>query len=445
MLIFRRCINVLVLPLLLNGTIVLGMFNTMWPIWVAVLLLLSCYYIFLIVRPRGGTLPEKRLKTLFNGFELVLTAEILVSVEIILYVCTVFLPFMPSNIVLHIINVVLCFLLLWILALSGSIRLFITSSQMGSALRISLMLLWWVPVLNYVLLYKAFRILREELSISVMKHQRNLDRKGTGYCSTQYPLVLIHGIFFRDWKLVNYWGRIPDALAQHEAVLFYGNQQSSASLAGSAAELKQRVQEVLKETGAEKVNIIAHSKGGLDARYAISCLGMGQYVASLTTINTPHRGSVLADKLIQIAPDKFILAVGRNYDKLYAKLGDNQPDFFSGVSDLTEEKCQALNEIMPDDPNVYYQSVASKMRTRFSAPFPLNAGYSIIKPLRGDNDGLVATDSMAWGHFLGVFSAIGKRGISHADIVDLWRKDVSGFDVCELYVNLVHQLKEQGL
>lgn len=41
-----------------------------------------------------------------------------------------------------------------------------------------------------------------------------------------------------------------------------------------------------EETGCEKVNIIAHSKGGLDSRYAISRLGMDQYTASLTTINS---------------------------------------------------------------------------------------------------------------------------------------------------------------
>ena len=56
--------------------------------------------------------------------------------------------------------------------------------------------------------------------------------------------------------------------------------------------------QVLAETGAEKVNIIAHSKGGLDSRYAISCLGMDKYVATLTTINTPHYGCDMVDYLL---------------------------------------------------------------------------------------------------------------------------------------------------
>ena len=40
-----------------------------------------------------------------------------------------------------------------------------------------------------------------------------------------------------------------------------------------------------------KVNIIAHSLGGLDARQMLTHLGMGSRVASLTTVGTPHRGT----------------------------------------------------------------------------------------------------------------------------------------------------------
>jgi triacylglycerol lipase len=74
-----------------------------------------------------------------------------------------------------------------------------------------------------------------------------------------------------------------------------------------------------------------------------------------------------------------------------------------------------------------------------------NVGYSIIKPLDGDNDGLVATSAMAWGNYLGTLTALGKRGISHGDMIDLTRKNIYGFDVCEFYVNLVKELKDRGL
>ena len=50
----------------------------------------------------------------------------------------------------------------------------------------------------------------------------------------------------------------------------------------NAAYLQREIMEICRETGAEKVNIIAHSKGGLDCRYLISGLCMAFYVSSLT-------------------------------------------------------------------------------------------------------------------------------------------------------------------
>lgn len=52
-------------------------------------------------------------------------------------------------------------------------------------------------------------------------------------------------------------------------------------------ELKENILRIIEESGCQKVNIIAHSKGGLESRYAITHLGLSSCVASLTTINTP--------------------------------------------------------------------------------------------------------------------------------------------------------------
>ena len=65
----------------------------------------------------------------------------------------------------------------------------------------------------------------------------------------------------------------------------------------------------MQKTGCGKVNIIAHSKGGLDSRYAISKLGSDKYVASLTTINTPHHGCLFAEYLLNTAPEKFVKSI----------------------------------------------------------------------------------------------------------------------------------------
>ena len=94
-------------------------------------------------------------------------------------------------------------------------------------------------------------------------------------CKTKYPIVLIHGAGFRDLKWPVYWGRIPKALERRGAKIYYGLQDCWASTETNAREIVRRIDEILAETGADKVNLIAHSKGGLEARMAASSLGAG--------------------------------------------------------------------------------------------------------------------------------------------------------------------------
>jgi triacylglycerol lipase len=330
-----------------------------------------------------------------------------------------------------------------VLAASGVIRIFAASKQASILTKLLFAFFWWVPILSIVLLRKLCDSAFKEYVFITKKTNLNEGRKQEEVCKTKYPLLMVHGVFFRDWKYGNYWGRIPGELEANGATCFYGNQNSSASVAECGAELADRIQSIITETGCEKLNIIAHSKGGLDSRYAISCMGMGKYTASLTTVCTPHYGCKSIRKIVDNIPDKALYYIDKNYETLFTILGDKNPDFLSGLEGVTDTA--ALNEQMPDDPSVYYQSVGSKMKSQKSAFFPLSLGYSIIKPAEGDNDGLVAVDSMVWGNFLGVLSPAGKQGISHGDMIDLTRKNIEGFDVCEFYVDLVSRLKERGL
>ena len=46
----------------------------------------------------------------------------------------------------------------------------------------------------------------------------------------------------------------------------------------------------------EKVHLIAHSFAGIDARCAISMMGLHENVHSLTTLCTPHHGCAIIEK-----------------------------------------------------------------------------------------------------------------------------------------------------
>ena len=63
---------------------------------------------------------------------------------------------------------------------------------------------------------------------------------------------------------------MPKELEKNGAVIYYGNHPSAASVADSAEELAVRIKQIVEESGCGKINIIAHSKGVLDCRYAVS-------------------------------------------------------------------------------------------------------------------------------------------------------------------------------
>lgn len=333
------------------------------------------------------------------------------------------------------------FIVFW----NGIICVYLTSTQLGLKWRVIGIIFGFIPIANLIALFLILKTTTKECFFETQKLKLNKKRKDQKICDTKYPILLVHGVFFRDTKFFNYWGRIPKELETNGAKIFYGNHSSAASIADSAAELKERITEILAETGAKKVNIIAHSKGGLDCRYAIAKLDIGDCVASLTTINTPHKGCLFADCLLTKIPADIKDKVANTYNSTLKKLGEENPDFLAAVGDLTDEHCNALDAEMPTPKGVYCQSVGSVLTKAVNGKFPLNFSYHLVKYFSGDNDGLVDEKSFHWGENYTLLKPQANRGISHGDIIDLNRENISDFDVREFYVNLVADLKNKGL
>ena len=324
------------------------------------------------------------------------------------------------------------FVLFWI----GIILVYTSSVQLGVKKRIIGALCGWIPFVNLFMLTGIIRTCRQEVAVERNLAKRDRERAAQQVCKTKYPLLLVHGVFFRDFDHFNYWGRIPAELEKNGATIYYGEHNSA---------LEKRIKEIVQQTGCGKVNIIAHSKGGLDSRTAIATTSARQYVASLTTINTPHRGCEFADYLLGEIPQKQQEMIAKQYNTVAAKLGDKNPDFLAAVYDLTSEKCRERNEIIHDDPDIYYQSVGSVMNEASSGQFPLNFTYRLVKYFDGENDGLVGIDSFNWGSSLQMVRLEKKgRGISHGDMIDLNRENLKGLDIREFYVQLVSDLRERG-
>ena len=265
----------------------------------------------------------------------------------------------------------------------------------------------------------------------------------------KYPILFVHGMGFRDNKYIGYWGRIPNALEKMGCDIYFGKQDSNADIETNGRRLAERIDQIIRETGAERVNIIAHSKGGLDSRYAISSLNMGDKVASLTTISTPHHGSKTIDRLMRMP--HFLIKLGCFLaDCWFRLLGDRKPNTFRTLCAFTTGAASAFNLNNPDCSDVLYQSYAFVMKKATSDIF-MWLPHLVVKWIEGENDGLLTPASVRWGNFKGVFRGVGNRGISHCDEIDLRRKPLSKItgdgvsDIVDIYTEIVENLIKEGV
>lgn len=442
--VFIRVLNWIILVFGINSPFILRAVPL--PLRIALWIVLVPYFIVFNVFPTLKKYPSLRLKILGDGAELILAFWV---------TCAAAVPFavlllrewnadVDSRVFCIICGVVLIItegIIFW----NGIIRVYLTSVQLRIKHRVLGLIFGMIIPANLVMLMIIYVKTRTEAITETGKILLDKSRQDKRICATKYPILFVHGVFFRDSRLLNYWGRIPAALKTNGAEIYYGDQQSALSVEDSAKELAARIEEIVTRTGCGKLNIIAHSKGGLDSRYAISKLGCGRYVASLTTINTPHCGCLFAEYLLGACKPRIKEFIEKTYNRVFYALGDDSPDFMSAVKCLTNSFCEQFNKDVPDDPEVMYQSCGSKATNRRSGHFPLNFSYPVVKKYDGDNDGLVALSSMPWGERFTPLYPEGRRGITHADMIDLNRADIKGFDVREFYVQLVSDLRERGL
>lgn len=113
--------------------------------------------------------------------------------------------------------------------------------------------------------------------------------------SAALPYVLVHGISAQADSWDN--GSAPGFLSalDSKGVLYERvSLNANGSTVQNAGLLRTLITNFLNRTKSKKVHIIAHSKGGLDTQQ-MAALGTDFKVRSLSTLSTPHLGSVAAD------------------------------------------------------------------------------------------------------------------------------------------------------
>jgi len=219
-----------------------------------------------------------------------------------------------------------------------------------------------------------------------------------------HPLILAHGITRPDYLIdfivrklnlndyshvfdkFHYFKGIASYLKQHDFEVYHTSVSFAADVETRAKDLTQEVQKILAATGHEKVHIIGHSMGGLDARHMIVNHGMAEKVASVTTLGTPHLGASVADWFIE----------NGRWNRIFSALG--KVINLAGFKDLTTAACRAFNHLARDaeasNPVIYQVYVSSHKREFTFLPFQKT--WQITYDHEGDNDGLVSVQSQKW-------------------------------------------------
>lgn len=255
-------------------------------------------------------------------------------------------------------------------------------------------------------------------------------------CKTKYPILLLHGLNSRDGKPFFCFGRIPDTLRSQGARVYLGGQDAWGTIESNALQIKKRIETILATEHCNKVNIIAHSKGGLEARYLVSALMQQDKIASISTIATPHYGTKTVEKW---AAYKDALRVVGFFFNFYSRiLGDQSPSFVEAVQVFVPEYMRRFNENYRDSPSVYYQSWGTSMNDS-REDRTMRVLRHIFYRLDGENDGLVSPNSARWTNYQGTI-----ENISHQDIVDCRKKNLKHFSTTDFYIQVAQKLVEKG-
>ncbi len=238
------------------------------------------------------------------------------------------------------------------------------------------------------------------------------------------PVILVHGLFGFDRigvpgvKLHYFRGIVKhlESIGCH----------AHAVRLPAAASVPDRARILVEKINAlphERVDIIAHSLGGLDARYALAKLGLGTKVRALVTIGTPHKGTPLANWA-----NEGPLGLARKAIRL---LGVS----LHALDWLSPSALERFNADVKDAPGVRYACVVGGIRDS-ATPVSLAIApvHAYLRRVAGPNDGLVPIASQYWGETLAEIEA------DHFEQVG-WRITMRGtFDALGMYAFIISRL-----
>ncbi|PSQ86250.1 MAG: lipase [Bacteroidetes bacterium QS_3_64_15] len=214
-----------------------------------------------------------------------------------------------------------------------------------------------------------------------------------------------------------------------------------STVCARTAQWDDRLRRVLEEVQTQRLVLVAHSMGGLDARYLISEMGWHEQVDALVTIATPHRGSAVAS-LVLDQPELVRNWLTDAADWLGTHiLEDGSADLRQALTEFTPEYIKnTFNSEVPDHPDVAYWSYGCQAGKGTDAPIAPIFRYSnqYLFEREGTNDGIVSVQSAHWGEYQGTVDA------DHSRQVGLSPGLASHFDSNAFYASIAKKLADDG-
>jgi len=269
---------------------------------------------------------------------------------------------------------------------------------------------------------------------------------------------LVHGILgFDDTNglangLVKYWGGLDGYLRSQGAKVATPGSSAANTIALRSSQTKSQLDTFMAANGCSKIHLVGHSQGGLVVRYLVKNDGYAGKTATVTTVNSLHKGAPMANIVLSAIPS-WLQPFANSALSLFAKLvyRDGRPqDVIAMGQSLTTTYVQGvLNPSTPNVSGIKYYSYGSKMAWADLIQHPLMAlthpitwAGGLYYGLGGDNDGVVPLSSQSWGTWKGSPSAKWfATGIDHLQATNFEWSGQTYFDVQGWYLGIAKNAK----
>ncbi|MDZ4725645.1 MAG: lipase [Leptospira sp.] len=270
-------------------------------------------------------------------------------------------------------------------------------------------------------------------------------------------IALVHGILgFDDTKglaggLVKYWGGLDAYLRSQGAKVTTPGSSATNSIPVRADQIKSAVSSWMTANGCSKVQLVGHSQGGLVIRYMVSNLGFASKTATVTTVDSLHKGAPMADIVLGIIPG-WLQPFANSALSLLARLvyRDGRPqDVIAMGKSLTVSYLKTFNTASPNVSGMKYYSYGNAMAWAdliqhpiMALTHPITWAGGLFYGMGGANDGVVPLSSQKWGAYKGEAPSYWyATGIDHLQATNLEWSGQGFFNVTGWYLNIAKNAK----